>query len=725
MSAAVAVGLSSARPVYLLPLACWSASLCFPRPALLLPPASGDVCVQGGIIGYPSGNRAIFAWRDGSWKSLPFDLNPTAVIPSPDGSSAVTIEDRRFLTLWRLPQPRLIWRKEMGHSVSAEFLPRGDSLLVRSSEGLSLLELPGGRRILHRPTRGTPLSHHLQFTADGRYLLTQDAGLCVFDLKLRSSTLDLPASERVIWRSAPSPDGALLATADTSGTVVIRDAGTGRELRRFESGRARTFARIDWLGPDEFLLWNNSGWTLLGQTDPPLSVSLGPDEFVQAVAPAARCLIASKHESSPEFKSWTVLRGLDGGEIRRFPFSHAVRDFSSDGRRAIVGHSDSQLQLLDCETGDLAPVPSGWWFCSDGCSLVTFSEGRLIRRSFDGSILQRSSELYRQVDRLRSHRLLAQSPEGAWIVDPHTFRREKPARLGSPSSSPLDRAWALPDGTIATFDDYFGRLWIEGEDAPRASGLSHADYVCRAALLLPRTSRLLTWDIGRVRLYDAASGRLLAEHLNPDLNRYRFTCHSSVSPDETRVLFPTTRGSVILDLPTGRTTPLPDCVDGAWSSSPDLLLLLRQSQGRRTLSICDSRTLREIQNEGPIDHFYAFDQLVLARFDQERHLLELPSGRVLSRHVRDDSGSVFVGKGPTLAIAETPERLVLLRRGECLFRAVSWGSRRLRFDFSPLLSATWEPPQRELQIHGLDPSGAVVATFDGNLAVWRLPPDDH
>jgi RNA polymerase sigma factor (sigma-70 family) len=125
------------------------------------------------------------------------------------------------------------------HSVTCvAFSPDGKTLAVARSDVTRMYEVASGRPLNRDMPKDRP-AHVAAFTRDGRHLLLAmiDGALVRWD----------PQSGKTVWEArddniqhfALSPDGKTVAVG-AAGSIQLRDAVTGREVRRFDTAKRLT-----------------------------------------------------------------------------------------------------------------------------------------------------------------------------------------------------------------------------------------------------------------------------------------------------------------------------------------------------------------------------------------------------------------------------------------------------------------------------------------------------
>ncbi|HMC63570.1 MAG TPA: sigma factor-like helix-turn-helix DNA-binding protein, partial [Gemmataceae bacterium] len=150
---------------------------------------------------------------------------------SPDSKLLATGGQGRDMVLWDVATGKELRRFGAWYGAAAvAFTPDGKTLAAGSG-AITLWDVATGRLL---PASANPIVEiwHLQFTQGGKRLLGGSFIDFAWDAKTGEEIRQFPAVERFpIWDAPLSPDEALLASADQSGTIRLWDATTGKEVR--------------------------------------------------------------------------------------------------------------------------------------------------------------------------------------------------------------------------------------------------------------------------------------------------------------------------------------------------------------------------------------------------------------------------------------------------------------------------------------------------------------
>ncbi|SRR5579883_1535360 len=162
---------------------------------------------------------------------------------SPDGKMLATGTGelrKNCIRLWdtatgkqlRVLQPELNQIKSLAFSHNGKLLASLSELRGPASGGVHVWDTASGKEILtlrHAETEGWAIA----FSSDGRRLAAGGWDtICIWDTTSGKETLRIKDMKQSIFDFALSPDGKTLATADHQYTICLRDAITGKELRR-------------------------------------------------------------------------------------------------------------------------------------------------------------------------------------------------------------------------------------------------------------------------------------------------------------------------------------------------------------------------------------------------------------------------------------------------------------------------------------------------------------
>jgi WD40 repeat protein len=331
----------------------------------------------------------------------------------------------------------------------------------------------------YRPQRGITL--HVAVRPDGRAVLS--GGLEHF------SELWDPVTGKSIARieqggplfcAAFSPDGKVLALADGPQDLQLRDARTGRLLRRLAGHRGAVRA-----------------------------IAFSPD---------SRTVLTGSEDRTAQW--WDVDRGSPRGK----PLKHAARvvavAFQPDGGIAATGAEDGTARRWDLGTGE--PLGAPLMHAGKVMALAFRRDGLLLTGSWDGTAQLWNAAKGTRIGRPLVHAskvlAVAFSPDGQTMLTgsfDHTARLWN-ARTGEPLGAPLLHQFGVhdavfsPDGK-AVLTGCWGpsvRRWRVSPRHPERRVLAHPRRL-EAVAFRPGGKVVVTGSIDRkVRFWDVASGQL-------------------------------------------------------------------------------------------------------------------------------------------------------------------------------------------------------------------------
>ena len=356
---------------------------------------------------------------------------------TPDGKHAFSAGNTDGVRLWDLTSGKVV-RKIDGIADHAAFSPDGRQALTVNAEAMHLWDADTGTQV-HR-FLGNSVGYNLS-PDGGRLAMAGGISTEIWDFTTGSRKVRSIEGMVGVGDNATSltfsPDGRTILTSHLDTTLRLRDAYTGKLIRRFEGHswyvdsvvfsrdgkRALSMSsmlRLKFEG--ELRLWDvETGKTIRKLTVPDgvkvNAVALSPDGkkalsaadsmvgvtlwdlesgtairsfpgFASAVAfsPDGRYAVAAQFEGPSEM--YLTLLDLDSGqELRRFKgHSNLIRAvaFSPDGKLALSGSMDNTMKMWDVVTGKEIRTFTGY---SAEVSSVSFSaDGRLaLSGSLDSS----------------------------------------------------------------------------------------------------------------------------------------------------------------------------------------------------------------------------------------------------------------------------------------------------------------------------------------------------
>jgi WD40 repeat protein len=239
---------------------------------------SGVVCVaftpDGKSLATGGGDRSVYVWdvTSGAARQLTGHTGTVgAVAFSPDGTLLVSAGEDKTLRLWSVATGEQLYSVPgvAQPRDAVAFSPDGRTAAVHDDAVLRLLETATGKERGRFELKTTLIG--LAFAADGRHLLFSPNSLeiRVHDLAANRQVRQFPGHLNWTHRLATTPDGKLLASASSDGTVLLwglgAPAGPRPAARRLLPDRLR-LAWDDLAGDDAAKAYR-ALWDLAGAPD--------------------------------------------------------------------------------------------------------------------------------------------------------------------------------------------------------------------------------------------------------------------------------------------------------------------------------------------------------------------------------------------------------------------------------------------------------------------------
>jgi WD40 repeat protein/serine/threonine protein kinase len=348
-----------------------------------------------------------------------------------------------------------------------------------------------------------------------------------------------------------SPDGELLASASSGGTVTVRNSQTGEEVQTLDAKTETVYSvafhpdgqHLAFAGADRKVkVWN---WKT-GQEEP-FTCPSGADHntgtaYGVAFSPDGRCLAAGSDGAVHvwDWRNGQLLHTLPGHVNKGISVA-----FSRDGQRLASGSWSGDVLIWDAQTGELLHRRSEHLH---PVSALAFSpDGRhLVSACFDGSLIVWDATTGQRLHTLRGHDGLvfgvAFSPDGLRLASvgadkrvrvwEAATRREvlelrghtRSAQCVAFSPDGLRLASAGRDATI--------RLWdatpLQANESQEALTFRDHDEAILALAVSPDGQRIASAGLGRatpVKVWDVRTGRVSVQFTGHPAIVFRVAWH--------------------------------------------------------------------------------------------------------------------------------------------------------------------------------------------------------
>ncbi|HEY7427195.1 MAG TPA: hypothetical protein VH682_23375 [Gemmataceae bacterium] len=373
--------------------------------------ASVVLSPDGRTLIWPDEKRLCFAdftTRD-SLPSLDTRERVRDPVLSPDGKMLAAMGDDNIISLWQLPERRLLRQfKEPGGALTAlTFSPNGKTLAASDVACVAyLLDTATGKKLLRLHEGDTGWRTAVAFSPDGGMLLTGSShqGARLWDGKTGKEVATLGGPRSAVPAVVFSPDGRMMATAewDDHPSVFLWEVATRKERHRFEghldSVNCLAFAAdgktlFSGSGDTTILVWDVLGIEKTQETVnlPPTREALWKDLESDDAGRAFRAIRELVHKGGQTVSFLQKrLRPVPQGEARRI--AQRIADLDSD-----------QFAVRDQAMRDLERMGE-----SAGAALQEALQGQPsleIRRRIE-QLLEKLREDERSPERLRMSRAL-------------------------------------------------------------------------------------------------------------------------------------------------------------------------------------------------------------------------------------------------------------------------------------------------------------------------------
>ena len=625
---------------------------------------------------------------------------------SADGTRILTASADKTAKLWDAALGKLLASFYHQDEVNdAAFSPDGARILTASKDKTAKLwDVASGKLIVsfdHQDwvSRAT-------FSPDGARILTASADHNAKLWDAASGALIASfAHQDIVRRAAFSPDGTRILTASADHSAKLWDTASGKLISSFDhqdevndAAFSPDGARILTASSDKTAkLWDAASGKLLASfnhSDEVLQAAFSPD--------GVRILTASKDKTA---KLWDP---ASHKPITSFDHKDTVENavFSADGARVLTASTDHSANLWDPASGKLIASFDhlGWpfhaAFSPNGAQVLTASTEHYDAPLAEHGIYNAklwdavSGKLMTSFTHPYELRDAAFSPDGARIL---TASQDTTVKL-----------WVVTSGKLlASF-------------VPQAgfplSGLVAGPDIIRVAFS-PDGARILTASelYGNVKLWDAASGKLIASLADPEIGNFMY---GAFTPDGARILAAGTGMAGLWDAASGKL--IASFAHGPiwqWFLEADRPVLHFSPDGARILTISanNSAELLDATSGELVASFPHQDEVFQAEFSSD-------GARILTAS-RDKTAKLWdAASGKPIASFDHPDGLnhaVFSPDGARILTASGDNTAKLWNAASGKLIASFDH-QDTVPWAGFSPDGTriLTASWDKTAKLW-------